>query len=418
MPSASTSSSSLFADAFVEKKEKEPREAEDGVDDEVHLEPMESCGGSSWENELDADIESDEEELCTCRDYEDDGEISTEDELPSRDVDLSGYTQSDPLSEEILNADRITDTPKNYRKRRMTDGSHRDDAKRASLDPIFSPRTLLTPSSSSAVMTPTTCERKTPRSCIPTKDNPPPELCDWLTQFQKWSNAERLLAVDQLIEVCEPTQVRHMMKVIEPQFQRDFISLLPKELALLVLSYLGPRDLLRAAQTCTSWRYLADDNLLWKDKCRTSGISVEMRNNRPRRGRVGNMPRISSAWKAAYIRHHTIELNWRTRAIRSPKVLKGHDDHVITCLQFCGNRIVSGSDDNTLKVWSAVTGKCLRTLTGHTGGVWSSQMAGSVIISGSTDRTLKVWNADSGECLHTLFGHTSTVRCMHLHGHK
>ncbi len=39
------------------------------------------------------------------------------------------------------------------------------------------------------------------------------------------------------------------------------------------------------------------------------------------------------------------------------KVLKGHDDHVITCLQFCGNRIVSGSDDNTLKVWSAITGK-------------------------------------------------------------
>ena len=34
------------------------------------------------------------------------------------------------------------------------------------------------------------------------------------------------------------------------------------------------------------------------------------------------------------------------------QVLKGHDDHVITCLQFSGNRIVSGSDDNTLKVGS------------------------------------------------------------------
>ena len=32
------------------------------------------------------------------------------------------------------------------------------------------------------------------------------------------------------------------------------------------------------------------------------------------------------------------------------KILKGHDDHVITCLQFSNNRIVSGSDDNTLKV--------------------------------------------------------------------
>ena len=47
------------------------------------------------------------------------------------------------------------------------------------------------------------------------------------------------------------------------------------------------------------------------------------------------------------------------------QVLKGHDDHVITCLEFNGTKIVSGSDDNTLKVWSAVTGKVvLLTCTG------------------------------------------------------
>lgn len=61
--------------------------------------------------------------------------------------------------------------------------------------------------------------------------------------------------------------------------------------------------------------------------------------------------------QASFMRHHRIEMNWRVKPIRSPKVLKGHDDHVITCLQFSGNRIVSGSDDNTLKVWSATTGK-------------------------------------------------------------
>ena len=37
------------------------------------------------------------------------------------------------------------------------------------------------------------------------------------------------MALDELITYCEPTQVRHLMQVIEPQFQRDFISLLPKE---------------------------------------------------------------------------------------------------------------------------------------------------------------------------------------------
>ncbi|XP_032457657.1 F-box/WD repeat-containing protein 7 isoform X4 [Nasonia vitripennis] len=265
------------------------------------------------------------------------------------------------------------------------------------------------------------------RPVIPTKDNPPPEMNDWILQYHRWSNAERMLAIDVLVERSEPTQVRHMMQVIKPQFQRDFISLLPKELALSVLTFLEPRDLLRAAQTCRSWRFLADDNLLWKEKCRAAGIDNLKDLPRRKNSKCGAANcTVSSAatmnsvspWKQAYMRQHNIKMNWRTKPIRPPKVLKGHDDHVITCLQFSGNRIVSGSDDNTLKVWSAVTGKCLRTLCGHTGGVWSSQMSGTTVISGSTDRTLKVWNVETGECIHTMIGHTSTVRCMHLHGNK
>ena len=30
-----------------------------------------------------------------------------------------------------------------------------------------------------------------------------------------------------------------------------------------------------------------------------------------------------------------------------------------------GRRIVSGSEDNTLKVWDVATGECLATLEGH-----------------------------------------------------
>ncbi|XP_058066392.1 F-box/WD repeat-containing protein 7 [Anopheles bellator] len=399
--------------------------------------------------------EGTDEEVCTCRDYTDeDGFATSEDELPSRDVDLSSYTQLDAISEDLL---PDAQTPRLHRKRKLTEnrnlfgdtavGSPSANAeslnytsrKRLALDAaatstavtsgagsltvatVTTPRSSTLRSPMNMATTPTSSvsgERKTPRTIIPTKDNPPPELNEWLLQFQRWTHVERLVAVDRLIEHCEPTQVRHMMKVIEPQFQRDFISLLPKELALQVLSYLDPKDLLRAAQTCSSWRFLADDNLLWKEKCKASGIVVEPSTDRPKRGRTGNMPPISSPWKAAYMRQHIIEMNWRSRPIRTAKVLKGHDDHVITCLQFCGNRIVSGSDDNTLKVWSAITGKCLRTLTGHTGGVWSSQMAGNIIISGSTDRTLRVWNAETGQCMHILHGHTSTVRCMHLHGNK
>ncbi|KAL0970585.1 hypothetical protein UPYG_G00244050 [Umbra pygmaea] len=245
-----------------------------------------------------------------------------------------------------------------------------------------------------------------------TSGPPPSGLQEWLQIFQAWSGPERLLALDELIDSCESNQVKHMMQVIEPQFQRDFISLLPKELALYVLTFLEPRDLMRAAQACSYWRILAEDNLLWREKCREEGVEEPLVVKRRKTLRPGF---LLSPWKSAYVRQHRIETNWRAGDITSPKVLKGHDDHVITCLQFCGDLIVSGSDDNTLKVWSALSGKCLRTLVGHTGGVWSSQMSGNTVISGSTDRTLKVWDAESGECVHTLYGHTSTVRCMHLH---
>ncbi|XP_075990524.1 F-box and WD-40 domain protein 7 isoform X1 [Anticarsia gemmatalis] len=242
-------------------------------------------------------------------------------------------------------------------------------------------------------------------------DQEPPEMKQWLNRFHSWSNGEKIQAIDELINCCDPSQVRHMMKAIEPLFQRDFISLLPKELALTVLGYLQPKDLVRAAQTCRYWKFLAEDNLLWKEQCRRIGITTLKKMPR-------SLPRCASPWKAAYMRQYLIENNWLHKPVKNPIVMRGHDDHVITCLQFYGNRILSGSDDTTLKVWSAVTGKCLRTLVGHSGGVWSSQMVGDLVISGSTDRTLRVWNAKTGQCLKVLAGHTSTVRCMHLYQNR
>ena len=241
------------------------------------------------------------------------------------------------------------------------------------------------------------------------QQQPSQEMLEWLERFGRWSQPDKLQAIDRLISACQPLQVRHMMSVIEPQFQRDFISLFPKELALYVLGFLSPRDLLRAAQTCKYWRILCEDNLLWREKCREQQLELD--------SVLSSRLSRRSHWKANFMRQHRVETNWR-KVAKSPQVLKGHEDHVITCLQFNGDIIVSGSDDNTLRVWSAASGKCLRTLVGHGGGVWSSQMSGDVIVSGSTDRTLKVWNAKTGVCRHTLYGHTSTVRCMHLHGNR
>lgn len=50
-------------------------------------------------------------------------------------------------------------------------------------------------------------------------------------RFLRWNAADKIHVLDRLIGVCQPHEVRHMLEVIEPQFQRDFISLLPKEVS-------------------------------------------------------------------------------------------------------------------------------------------------------------------------------------------
>ena len=90
--------------------------------------------------------------------------------------------------------------------------------------------------------------------------------------------------------------------------------------------------------------------------------------------------------------------------------LQGHTDSVRTCCQLADGRIVSGSGDKTLKMWDPVTFQCLATLQGHDGSVLTCYpLADGRVVSSSSDNTLKVWDPVSFQCLATLQGHTNWV---------
>ncbi len=76
-----------------------------------------------------------------------------------------------------------------------------------------------------------------------------------------------------------------------------------------------------------------------------------------------------------------------------------------------GRRAVSGSVDQTLRVWDLENGQCLRTLAGHSGAVRSVSVRpdGRRAVSGSGDKTLRVWDLESGQCLRVLEGHSDEV---------
>ena len=105
---------------------------------------------------------------------------------------------------------------------------------------------------------------------------------------------------------------------------------------------------------------------MWKEKCHDyelfCPVDDVMKSKLPKKSGETEIP-----YKQLFVYCHKLEMNWRVNSLRPPMFLKGHDDHVVTCLQYDGVRIVSASDDNTLKVWSAETGNLIRTLIGHTG---------------------------------------------------
>lgn len=100
------------------------------------------------------------------------------------------------------------------------------------------------------------------------------DIAEWISKFRSWTNVDKEAALNTLAtsDCLDFQQIRLLLSLLEPQLQRDFISLFPKELALYVLSFLEPRDLCRAAQTCRYWRILCEDNLLWREKCREEGL--------------------------------------------------------------------------------------------------------------------------------------------------
>ena len=120
-------------------------------------------------------------------------------------------------------------------------------------------------------------------------------------------------------------------------------------------------------------------------------------------------------FKSLYQRHHSIRKTWMQEDTKPRHIaFRAHQRHVVTCLQFDTDKILTGSDDTNINVYDTQTGALRARLEGHEGGVWALQYEGNVLVSGSTDRSVRVWDIQKGVCTQVFQGHTSTVRCLQI----
>lgn len=109
---------------------------------------------------------------------------------------------------------------------------------------------------------------------------------------------------------------------------------------------------------------------------------------------------------------------WQGRIIKDAQPLynlTGHS-HIVSSLAISadGKFLVSGSWDQTIKIWQLDTGKLIRTLKGHRDKVYAIALSPDeqIIASGSADQTIKLWHLETGELLGTFAGHSNTVTAL------
>ncbi len=97
------------------------------------------------------------------------------------------------------------------------------------------------------------------------------------------------------------------------------------------------------------------------------------------------------------------------------RTLSGHSGWVLAvAITPDGRHAVTASDDETLRLWDLENGTQLQILTGHAGRVNSLDVApdGRLVLSASHDRTIKVWDIESRAEYLTLVGHNDGVRAV------
>ena len=103
---------------------------------------------------------------------------------------------------------------------------------------------------------------------------------------------------------------------------------------------------------------------------------------------------------------------WNIYSNYIPNTLEGHECTIwaITSISDDDTIIASGSSDNTIKIWDLISLKCLYTLEGHENTISSLKILNNgLLVSTSWDKFLKIWNLKTRKCIVTLKGHNNII---------
>jgi WD40 repeat protein len=133
-------------------------------------------------------------------------------------------------------------------------------------------------------------------------------------------------------------------------------------------------------------------------------------------------PALPLLYKAAHsddleVRFRARDLVWsiQHRLYGQRRALLGHRDVVVgIAVSADGTRVLSGSNDGTIRLWDLTTGASLRRMEGHRGQAWAVALSpdGKLALGGGQDGGLALYDAATGKQVRTFERHPQAVRAV------
>lgn len=207
-------------------------------------------------------------------------------------------------------------------------------------------------------------------------------LSHLVSSFQLLTPMQKQLFLYEIINHCDNGQLTFLNSLIAPRLKVDFLKELPPEIALNILSYIdNPATLAHASRISKYWNSLVKDETVWKVLCKRHEYIKE----------ETDVP-ASFSFRDHFKRNYGINRAWRQGG-KVTTVDGGFSHGLVTSLQFDEKFTVVGCDNHRIEVFDTNSGKKIRTLEGHEGGVWALQFKGGeqddperILLSGGCDR--------------------------------
>eukprot|EP01065_Artemidia_motanka_P009613 TRINITY_DN14936_c1_g2_i1.p1 TRINITY_DN14936_c1_g2~~TRINITY_DN14936_c1_g2_i1.p1 ORF type:complete len:569 (+),score=103.95 TRINITY_DN14936_c1_g2_i1:116-1822(+) len=261
------------------------------------------------------------------------------------------------------------------------------------------------------------------------------------------------------------SELQVLLRGLEIAIPLNWIGILPRELLVVILSYLSADMVVRADKVCVEWRRAVSSRAIWRNLCARqwprfseqcdaalelgdtrevdgaarlvsagSVVATERHEPPPENSLVSRSGCGSSSevmfWRRAYSRKEARERVWLSPAPRGsqnrfPCTQLIKQANGIHCVQYDSTDLLTGSGSgNEVGIWDMGMlergdrgTKCIKgTLTGHTSAVTCLQFDADRVYSGSLDSTVRLWSRADNSCLRVLDGHTDKVWCVEYSG--